>query len=70
MPMTEYRRQPGMRIGFNWVIPAGTGKRAVRHVLFDTNYWKSFLHARLAVPVGDRGGLTLFGRNPELHRNL
>jgi hypothetical protein len=35
------------------------GKR-VRYVLYDTNYWKSFVHARLAVPMGDVGCLSLF----------
>ena len=36
--------------------------------LYDTNYWKTFVHARLAVPMGDPGRLSLFGRNPETHR--
>src|SRR5262249_47272049 len=40
----------------------------VRHVVYDTNYWKSFVHARLAVAMGDRGCLSLFGDRPELHR--
>ena len=44
------------------------GKRAVRHVVYDTNYWKSSVHARLAVPMGDRGCLSLFGDNAEQHR--
>jgi len=69
-PMTEYRKTPGDRIGLNWMVPAAAGKRAMRHVLFDANYWKSFLHSRLAVPLGDKGSLSLFGRLPELHRNL
>ena len=47
-----------------------TGRRTVRHVVFDTNYWKSFVHARLAVPMGDPGCLSLFGRQPERHRLL
>ena len=42
----------------------------MRHVVFDTNYWKSFVHARLAVPMGDPGCLSLFGRKPESHRLL
>jgi hypothetical protein len=28
------------------------GKRAVRHVVFDANYWKSFVYTRLATPNG------------------
>ena len=67
-PMTEYRKQQGDRIGFNWMIPNVAGKRAIRHVIYDTNYWKSFIHARLAVPIGDKGALTLYGRIPGAHQ--
>jgi hypothetical protein len=42
----------------------------VRHVLVDTNYWKSFVHARLAVAMGDPGCFSLFGRDPKPHRLL
>ncbi|MDD4818265.1 MAG: phage terminase large subunit family protein [Victivallaceae bacterium] len=69
-PMTEYRKQPGDRLGFNWMIPSVAGKRAIRHVIYDTNFWKSFIHARLAVPTGDKGSLTLYGRIPGVHQLL
>ncbi len=68
IPFSEYKRKRGDRVGLNWRIPNVAGRRAVRHVLFDTNYWKSFLHARLAVPMGDPGCVSLFGRKPEAHR--
>ena len=66
-PMSEWRRQKGDRIGPHWKIPGSAGKRAIRHLLIDTNYWKSFFHERLAVGVG-RGGLTLWGSKPGEHR--
>jgi len=69
-PFSEYKRKPGDRLGHNWRMPNVRGKRAVRHVVYDTNYWKSFVHARLAVPMGQRGCLSLFGDNPERHRLL
>ncbi|MBC7238286.1 MAG: hypothetical protein H5T69_20795, partial [Chloroflexi bacterium] len=31
-------------------------------------YWKSFVYARLATSMGDRGCLSLFGDRPEQHR--
>ena len=68
IPFSEYKRNMGDRVGLNWRIPNVQGKRAVRHVVFDTNYWKSFVHARLAVAMGDRGCLSLFGDKPDLHR--
>ncbi|MCC6229658.1 MAG: phage terminase large subunit family protein [Phycisphaerales bacterium] len=70
IPFSDYKRKRGERIGLNWRVPVVTGKRSVRHILFDTNYWKSFVHARLAVPMGDPGCLSLFGSRPEPHRLL
>lgn len=67
-PFSEYKRRPGDRVGHNWRMPNVAGKRAIRHVVFDTNFWKSFVHARLGVPMGDRGCLALFGDKAELHR--
>ncbi len=68
IPFSEYKRKQGDRVGLNWRIPNVRGKRAVRHVVFDTNYWKSFVQSRLAVAMGDRGCLSLFGEKPEQHR--
>jgi phage terminase large subunit GpA-like protein len=69
-PFSEYKRKPGDRVGHNWRMPNVHGKRAVRHAIYDTNYWKSFVHARLAVTMGDKGCLSLFGDKPEQHRLL
>ncbi len=69
-PFSEYRRRPGDRVGHNWRVPNVQGKRAIRHVVFDTNYWKTFVHARLATPMGDRGCLSLFGDKADSHRLL
>lgn len=70
IPFSDYKRKRGERLGLNWRVPLVTGKRAIRHVVYDTNYWKSFVHARLAVPMGDPGCLSLFGRDAARHRLL
>ncbi len=36
MPFSEYKRRPGDRVGLNWRIPNVHGKRAIRHVVYDT----------------------------------
>lgn len=71
-PFAEYKRKPGERVGLNWRVPNTTGKRAVRHVLYDTNYWKSFVHSRLAVSMGDPGCLSIYGTTDQVahHRVL
>lgn len=60
VPFSDYKRKPGERVGLHWRTPNVDGKRSVRHVVLDTNYWKSFVQARLAVPMGDPGCLSLF----------
>ena len=66
-PMSEYKKAAGDRVGLNWRMPNIRGKRAVRHVVFDANYWKSFVASRLLMAVGDRGCLSLWGRSGETH---
>ena len=67
-PFSDWKRKPGERLGLNWIVT--TGRRSVPHVTYDTNYWKSFVHSRIAVPMGDRGCLSVFGRKPGDHRLL
>ncbi len=67
-PMREEKKQPGDRVGLNWRVPNARGRRQVRYVVYDTNYWKSFVHARLATAMGDRGCLSLFGDKEHEHR--
>jgi len=68
-PMTDYKRKPGERLGLHWFVPAIKGKRLARHVIFDANFWKSFVHGRLSTAQGDEGCLSIFGK-PEAHRLL
>jgi len=70
IPFSEYKRKRGERVGHHWRIPNVQGRRQVRHVLIDTNYWKSFIHARLSVAMADPGCLSLFGHKPTDHQLL
>lgn len=69
-PMSEYRKKRGDRVGLNWRMPSVKGKRSIQHVVYDTNFWKSFIHKRLAVGMGDPGGLSIYGQDPKTHRLL
>lgn len=70
MPFRDYKTKKGDRVGLNWRVPAAPSTGSIRHVMYDTNYWKTFLHGRLAVAMGDAGCLSLFGSNPNAHRML
>ena len=59
MPMNEYTRKKGERVGHNWRIPTVSKKRVIRHGIYDTNYWKSFVHSRLSTPIGEPGSFSL-----------
>lgn len=51
----EYTRKPGDQIGVGWRVPALGTKRSLRHCIYDTNFWKTFLLARLKTPLGTPG---------------
>jgi hypothetical protein len=70
IPFSEHKRQKGDRVGHHWRIPGASGTRLVRHVLIDTNYWKTFVHARLGILMGDPGCLSLFGNEAKRHQLL
>lgn len=66
-PFADYPRRPGERVGLNWIVTTGTNQRAVRHVIYDVNFWKTFGYARLSTALGDAGALTLYGADGRAH---
>lgn len=73
-PYSEPKRRDKMiaRKGDGWHI-SRIQKRGVTMwlVIHNADYWKSFIHARLATPVGKPGALTLFdARSPNFHLGL
>lgn len=69
-PFSEYKKNQGDRIGFNWMIPNTRRKRTIRYLIYDTNFWKSFFRERLLTPEGDVGSITIFGNGEEYHRQF
>jgi len=66
--INEGKRKAGESRGLNWQIkPPEQGQRIVR---YDTNFWKTFVHQRLATPKGDAGCLELCGADPSGHRMI
>lgn len=69
VPMLEYNKKPGDRTGLNWRM-SQSHERGVRRVVYDTNFWKSFIQSRLVVSMGDPGCLSFFGSSTEHHRMI
>lgn len=57
----DYKAQRGDVVGLHWRVPNAIGKRSTRHAVIDANFWKSFIHGRLATAPGDPGCLSLNG---------
>jgi len=68
--LNDRDRRPGDLVGLHWRIPSARAKRDIRQVEFDTNFWKSFLQARLATGRGDRSSLEFYAGSTEHHRML
>ena len=69
-PISDYSRTQGDRIGFNWWVPKAKTSQQVRHLRFDSNYWKTFAQMRLMIPQGGLGSLMLCGNRPIEHEML
>lgn len=70
MPISDKPRKEGTRRGFEWEIPPAAAGRPKSHLHWDTNFWKSHVHARLSAAMGSKGCLSLFGSDHRQHRML
>jgi hypothetical protein len=68
-PIDQWNLKRGERGGPGWRI-SPPSRRVSRFVTIDTNLWKSFVAERLLTPMGDPGCLSLFGKEPSVHRCL
>jgi hypothetical protein len=67
--IADYRKRPGEKPGDGWILgPAGADK--LRLLRFDSNLWKSRVANMLTRPMGQRGGVLLFGDRPAEHELL
>lgn len=72
-PLCESKAREGEKIGWHWRHrPTRNDRRvrSLRHVLWDTYPWKSFLQERLATPPGGGGCVTICGDKSIDHRLL
>lgn len=66
-PIHALPRHVGDQVGLNWKI-SSSQTRFIRYAIYDSNFWKSWIYARLHTAVGNKGSLTLFGDSPATHR--
>lgn len=66
-PINDRPAKRGERVGHAWRSSTINNQK---HIIYDSNNWKSFVHTRLATHPGDTASLTLFGKSPFDHRML
>jgi hypothetical protein len=64
--MSEWKHKAGERFGNHWVETTPPGR--MRTYTVDTNFWKCQVHDAFRMLPGNRGSVTLWGREPEQHR--
>ncbi|MCL2710456.1 MAG: phage terminase large subunit family protein, partial [Planctomycetaceae bacterium] len=66
VPMCDWKRKAGERFGNHWM--ENTPSQRLRTITVDTNFWKCQVHDAFRMLPGNRGSLTLWGRDAETHR--
>jgi hypothetical protein len=66
-PMAEYVDKDGVRRGDHWIF-GKIGKRRYPTLKIDTNFWKTDIHDSFSMQLGDRGGLSIWGRSTKEHQ--
>jgi phage terminase large subunit GpA-like protein len=69
-PMGMWPVQQGEKRGHNWMLRPDKEAKGLRHLLIDTNFWKSFVHKRLRLLPSSRGSLSLWGNEPRTHEMI
>ncbi len=68
-PIPERTAKDGQKLGHHWMIHVPQ-KRAIRHVFFDTNRWKSRAAEGMSAERGAPGTITVCGGTRKTHRVL
>lgn len=65
----NHTKKLGRKVGTHWRIDRSKDT-PIRHIVYDTNFWKSFLHSRLSTEVGSLGSLSLYQAQPYDHTTI
>jgi hypothetical protein len=65
--MGSYPVRAGERRGNNWILKPDAEATGLRHLLYDGNFWKSFLHSHLRIKYPASESLSLWGNDHRSH---
>ena len=67
-PMVQWKAAAGETSGFHWF--RRTGRRGIRYLMVDVNFWKTFVHNGLNLMPEEKHSISLFAAPPHEHRML
>jgi len=68
VPLDDLKKKDGDNCGSFWRLRSPKEKDAIRHLLYDVDYWKTFHRDRLLIPQESHGSVTLFaGRDHTMY---
>jgi hypothetical protein len=70
LPIAEYHKRPGEKLGPGWVLNMADRTTRLRYLRFDSHIIKNTVADMLVRPMGERGGITLYGDSPGEHELL
>lgn len=65
--LDQYKHSRGDTWGWGWYSPAGNNPK---HILYDANAYKTFLHQRMGLHTNDRGAFNLYTDKPYRHKQF
>lgn len=69
-PFADLPLKPGERRGTNWRVMPPKAGYGLRYGLYDANWWKSWIAARVTTPRGEPGALEIHAGTEREHRML
>lgn len=66
-PMRQWPKKPGRVFGWH-MLDEKTAASSLRSFLVDVNYWKTKIHESFALSPAERGSLSLYGNDRDVHR--
>src|SRR5208337_2577814 len=70
LPIAEYHKRTGEKLGPGFVLNAADRTTRLRYLRFDSNIVKSTVADMLVRPMGENGGIHLYGDSPHEHELL
>ncbi len=68
--MNAYPIKAGERRGENWILKPDAEANGMRHLIYDGNFWKSYIHSHLRIKFPASESISLWGHDHRQHEMI